>query len=90
MSVRGIEGWPVTVAAVVAPPVIAFSCCVLCLTLLPGSEPVRFAIAVHLFVPLWAVLACTVPLARSARRAWTVCAVVAGLALVTTAWSGHR
>ena len=43
-------------------------------THLPCAAPLAFAMGLHSIIPTWVALACGLPLLRSARTAWAVCA----------------
>jgi hypothetical protein len=47
---------------------------------LPIRDESSFAIGGQLVIPLWVLLSCTLPLARSARAAWAYCLTPASLA----------
>lgn len=64
-------------AALIGAPLIAVSVGALLTILLPLPEEHRFAWGIHAIVPVWACWFCTLPLARTGRRAWAVCAVFA-------------
>lgn len=62
-------------AALLGAPMAALAAGSALVSLLPLSEPWAFALGVHAIVPLWAALACTLPLAKSGVRAWSYCAL---------------
>lgn len=66
-----------TAAAVVGAPITACLVGAALANLLPLSEGAAFAWGVHLIFPAWVGLAVGLPLARSGRRAWMICACIA-------------
>lgn len=65
-TLAALLGAPVT-AAVVGGALARF---------LPLSREASTAWGYHLLVPLWVLLACVLPLQRSWRHAWLLCAIV--------------
>ena len=74
-------------AAVVGAPITACLVGAALARLLPLSEGAAFAWGVHLIFPLWVGLAVALPLTRTGRRAWIICAIVALLAAAAM-WLG--
>jgi hypothetical protein len=64
-------------AAVVGAPITACLVGAALARVLPLSEGAAFAWGVHLIFPLWVGLAVALPLTRTGRRAWIICACVA-------------
>lgn len=88
-SARVIDGGR-ALAALLGAPVLALALGAWLSAFLPLREQASFAIGWQLVVPLWVVLTCTLPLARSARAAWAYClgpSSLAGLMLLVRALS---
>jgi hypothetical protein len=62
-------------AALIGAPIVAWLAGTWSIACLPVPVAWSFLIGSHMVVPLWVALACTLPLARSARAAWTYCAL---------------
>lgn len=65
-----------TLAALVGAPLTAAVVGGALTRFLPLSREASTAWGYHLLVPLWVLLACLLPLQRSGRHAWLVCAVI--------------
>ncbi|NBD12209.1 hypothetical protein [Corallococcus silvisoli] len=65
-----------TLAAVLGAPLAALAVGAAVMAFLPVSGPWAFALGFHGVLPVWVLLACTLPLARSGRVAWGVCLAV--------------
>gem|GEM_PF-3694577 len=66
-------------ASVIGAPLAAFVVCALSIAFAPrlGVEPAfAYRLGLHLFVPLWVVFACVLPLAQSGIRAWALVGVL--------------
>ena len=66
-----------TLAALLGAPAVALLVGAALAAFLPVAPELAFAVGAHAVVPLWAALACELPLARDGRRAWALCAAVA-------------
>jgi hypothetical protein len=67
-------------AALLGAPLLALVLGTWLSAFLPLRDESSFAIGGQLVIPLWVVLTCTLPLARSARAAWAYCLAPASLA----------
>lgn len=67
-------------AALLGAPLLALVLGTWLSAFLPVRAESAFAIGGQLVIPLWVVLTCTLPLARSARAAWAYCLGPASLA----------
>ncbi|MET0391356.1 MAG: hypothetical protein ABW321_35610 [Polyangiales bacterium] len=65
-----------TLAAIVAAPLTASVLSAAIAAFFPSEGPLRIALGTHLLLPLWAALACLLPLARSGQQAWLLCAAI--------------
>ncbi|HYQ14740.1 MAG TPA: hypothetical protein VEQ58_03255 [Polyangiaceae bacterium] len=75
-------GWARVLATLAGAPATAACLAASFGRFLPVSKPWSAALGFHVFVPVWVVLACVLPLQRSGRRAWLLCALVALPALL--------
>jgi len=66
-----------TLAAVFGAPAVAFLVGAALVAFLPVSRELAFAIGTHAMVPLWVGLACALPLVKTGRAAWVLCAAIA-------------
>jgi hypothetical protein len=67
------------IAIVLGAPLVAFAIGALCVTRLPMPPAHAFAWGLHVMVPLWIVLASTLPLVRRGGLALGACLAVSGL-----------
>jgi hypothetical protein len=66
-----------TLATILGAPLAAGALSAGLALLLPGSRTWSTAIAVDAVTPLWVLLGCLLPLARSGLRAWLYCGLLA-------------
>lgn len=65
-----------TLAAVIGAPLSAAAAGAALARCLPLSREWSAAWGYHLLVPAWVLLACVLPLQRSGKRAWLLCAAI--------------
>ncbi len=65
-------------SAIFGAPLVAFVVSAALTAFLPVSPELALAIGAHTMVPLWAALACALPLMKSGRSAWALCLGLVG------------
>lgn len=52
----------------------------------PWGRDLTFAVGLQIILPLWVLLACTLPLARDGRTAWGACLALSAPFLLLLVW----